>query len=142
MRICSNGFWINLIVNNTINSIKFVWFIKIMWNRLRSHNWFSYSQVAILLDNWALHKSVVTRNVLDKTSCIAFFVSAYIPNFSSVEFWLSLMKRKLAKLLKRDNTKLRLKLNYTKMYDSLIQIKTQMIRKLYSKFFNKIKTYL
>ena len=30
MGICSNGSWINLIVNDTIDSTKFVWFIKIM----------------------------------------------------------------------------------------------------------------
>ena len=142
MGICSNGSWINLIVNDTIDSTKFVWFIKIMWNWLRSNDWFGYSQVAILLDNWAVHKSVVARNALEKTGCIIFFLPAYSPDFAPVEFWFSLMKRKLAELLKRENVKTRLKHNYTKIYDSLIQIKSQMVRKMYSKFFNTIKRYL
>ena len=38
MGICSNGSWINLIINKTINSNYFEWFLKIMGNWLNTHD--------------------------------------------------------------------------------------------------------
>ena len=102
MAIWSDGSWISLIVNEAINSTKFVWFLKIMGSWLKSHDCFGYSKIAIILENWAIHKSATTRNWLEKIECTIFFIPAYSPDFAPVEFWFSIFKRKLTELLNKE----------------------------------------
>ena len=40
MGIWSNGSWISFITSNTVNSITFTWFLKVLWNWLKSNNCF------------------------------------------------------------------------------------------------------
>ena len=142
MTIWSDGSWISFIVDEAINSTKFIWFLKIMGSWLKSHDCFVYSKIAIILDNWAIHKSSTTRNWLEKIGCTIFFIPAYSPDFAPMEFWFSIFKRKLTELLNKEQEKIKLKYNYTKIHDSLIHIKADTVRNLFSKFFKTIKEYL
>ena len=51
MAICSNGAWISFVINETINSDSFIWFLKILHQWLSSYNNFDYSDVILMLDN-------------------------------------------------------------------------------------------
>ena len=49
--ICSNGAWISKVINETIDSNNFTWFLKIMISWLQLHNYFEFSQAILLHDN-------------------------------------------------------------------------------------------
>ena len=51
MGICSNGSWITMILNETTDAARFIWFLKVMSRWLKSNDCFGYSKVAIILDN-------------------------------------------------------------------------------------------
>ena len=142
MGICSNGSWINLIVNKTINSNYFEWFLKIMWNWLNTHDNFWYSQVMVLLDNWAIHKSKISQTWFKKMGYTIIFIPAYSPDFAPVEMWFSLIKRKLAEIGKEANSKISVKNNYAKIFDSLLPIKSKTVRNMFAKFFKTIQEHL
>ena len=64
MAICSNDSWMSFLMEETINSVNFVWFIKIVHNWLISNSYFGYHEVLLLLDNWAFHKSITSTSIL------------------------------------------------------------------------------
>ena len=64
--ICSDGSWINFMINETIGSSSFGWFLKIMYYWLQSNKLFNYSKEMIILDNCGVHKSRTTKSWLDK----------------------------------------------------------------------------
>ena len=66
MAILSNGSWINFVINETINSTNFNWLLKILYNWLKTKNFFSFSKVAIILDNCSIHNSNSTESLLRK----------------------------------------------------------------------------
>ena len=76
MAICTNGAWISKIINETIDSENFIWFIKVMISWLQSHNYFEHSQIIILLlDNCAIHKSNQVAALFQRVN----FIILYIP---------------------------------------------------------------
>ena len=142
MGICSNSSWINLIVNKTINSNYFEWFLKIMENWLNTYDNFWYSQVMFLLESWAIHKSKISQTWFKKISYTIIFIPAYTKDFSRVEMWFSLIKRKLVEICKEANLKISDNNNYAKIFDSLLPIKSKTVRNMFAKFFKTIQEHL
>ena len=89
--IWSNGVWMIMILNQTIGSTNFTWFLKIICKWLKSYNCFKYRQVIILLNNWPIHKSSIAIDCLEKMRYLVYFMPAYSPNFASVEMCFSLI---------------------------------------------------
>ena len=85
MVIRSNGSLINFDLNETIGSSNFIWFLKILHTWLLSHKFFEYSQVMIMLDNCAMHKSKTTKSVFQKMPYSIKYLPAYSPDFAPVE---------------------------------------------------------
>ena len=77
LEICSNGSWLYILSNNTIDFISFIWFIKILNNWLKSNDNFEYYDI-IMLDNWYKHKSQLSKNLFIKHT----FKILYIPTYS------------------------------------------------------------
>ena len=142
MAICSNGAWISKVINKTIDSENFIWFIKVMISWLQSDNYFENSQIILLLDNWAIHKSNQVAALFQKVNFIILYIPAYSPDFAPVEMCFSLIKRKLYEEWKRENIRLTLKHNYTKIHDSLISIKAITIKKMLKHLYSTVKEYL
>ena len=142
MAICSNGAWITLVTNETINSGNFTWFLKILADWLHSHNYFGYNRAMLLLDNWSIHKSSSTVIVLQSFSFITLFIPAYSPEFAPVEQWFSIIKKNLSEICKREHANITIRQNYTKIYDSLISIKAITIKKMFKRFYRVIKEHL
>ena len=142
MAICSNGAWISKVINKTINSDCFIWFLKIMVDWLQSHNYFEWSRVIVLLDNCSIHKSGQTLAVFESLKFATMFIPAYSPEFAPVEYWFSQIKRRLSEIWKRENLTLTLRHNYTKIYDSLVSIKTIIVRRMFKQFYRTIKEHL
>ena len=88
MGICSNGSWITMILNETTDAARFIWFLKVMSSWLKSNSCFGYSKLAIILDNWAIHKSMATRRILQEIGCSVFFIPPYSPDFAPIEYCL------------------------------------------------------
>ena len=142
MAICSNGAWISKVINETIDSENFIWFIKVMISWLQSHNYFEHSQIILLLDNCAIHKSNQVAALFQKVNFIILYIPAYSPDFAPIEMCFSLIKRKLYEEWKRENIRLTLKHNYTKIHDSLISIKAITIKKMFKHQYSTVKEYL
>ena len=140
--ICSNGSWINAIVNKTIDSKYFEWYLKIVCNWLNINENFGYTQVINLLDNWAIHKSKLSQTWFKKMGYTINFIPAYSPDFAPVEMWFSLIKRNLAKISKESNSKISVKQNYAKIFDSLSPITSKIVKNMFAKFFKTINEYL
>ena len=114
MAICSNGAWISKVINETIDSNNFIWFLKILISWFQSNNYFEYSQVILLLDNCSIHKNDLTIIVLQRFKFTTLFILVYSPDFAPVEFWFSLIKRKLSEISKRQSYLLTVRQNYKK----------------------------
>ena len=99
----SNMFKWNMIIlvtNETIDINNFAWFLKILDDWLRSHNYFGHSHAMLLLDNYSINKSSLTVIVLQTFSFITLFILAFSSYFPSIEQWYSLKKRKLSEIYK------------------------------------------
>ena len=142
MAICSNGSWINFVINETINSENFVWFLKIMNSWLESNNLFGYSRALIILDNWSIHKSSNTKSLLKKMKNLVFYIPPYTPDFSRVEMSFSLIKRLLYRICKSKPDILTLKENYAKIFDALVTVKSDSVRGMFGVYYKNIKQYL
>ena len=142
MAICSNGAWISKVINETIDSENFIWFIKVIISWLQSHNYFEHSQIVLLLDNCAIHKSNQVAALFQKVNFIILYIPVYSPDFAPIEMCFSLIKRKLYEEWKRENIRLTLKHNYTKIHDSLISIKAITIKKMFKHLYSTVKEYL
>ena len=70
------------------------------------------------------------------------FIPAYSPDFAPVEMWFSLIKRNLAKISKESNSKISVKQNYAKIFDSLSPITSKIVKNMFAKFFKTINEYL
>ena len=130
---------ITLVTSETIDSNNFIWFLKIMANWLYSHNYFGYSEVILLLDNYLIHKSSSTTKVLQSFRFTTLFISTYNPDFAPVELWFSLIKRKLSEICKSEYSTITVKQNYAKIYDSLVSISTIIIKRMFKRFCLTIK---
>ena len=100
LAVCSNGSWIRLLWNSSVDSSKFTWFIKIMKNWLNKHNNFGFNRVEILLDNCSYHKSNETLSLLRKLRYKIYFIPTYTPEFAPIEMCFSLLKRNLSERCK------------------------------------------
>ena len=140
--ILSNGNWISLITNNTVNSIKFVVFLENLKQWLRNNNNFNYSDVLLLLDNWSIHKSRESIKKLKKINAKILYLPPYSPNFAPVEEFFGIMKMKIKKQWIEEVVKLNTKANYDKIVKSLKAIKSISIRKMFKNLYSQIKTYI
>ena len=75
LAVCSNGSWLSFLTNQTFDSRNFIWFIKILNNRLNLYENVEYNEVIIILDNWSAHKSQLTQNLLNH---IMYFIFWFI----------------------------------------------------------------
>ena len=140
--ILSNGNWISLITNNTVNSIKFVVFLENLKQWLRNNNDFNYSDILLLLDNWSIHKSIESIKKLKKIDAKILYLPSYSPNFAPVEEFFGIMKMKIKKQWIKEVVKLNIKANYDKIVKSLKAIKSISIRKMFNNLYSQIKTYI
>ena len=62
---------------------------------VQSHNYFEHSQIILLLDNCAIHKSNQVAALFQKVNSIILYIPAYSPDFAPVEMCFGLIKRKL-----------------------------------------------
>ena len=71
-----------------------------------------------------------------------YFIPPYAPDFAPVEMCFSQIKRNLSEQCKRETVKLTLKENYSKVYDSLLSVKTRMVKNMYGELYQTIRAYL
>ena len=142
LAIWSNGSWIWLLCNSSVDSSKFIWFIKIMKRWLEDNNNFGYNQIDLLLDNCSFHKSIKTQKYLKKLLYNIYYIPAYSPEFAPIEMCFSLLKRDLSEKCKNDNVKLSFKHNFIKIHNSLMVLTTCKIQRIFQRFIKNLKEYL
>ena len=113
-----------------------------MGNWLNTYDNFWFSQVMVLLDNWAIHKSKIYQTWFKKIGYTIIFIPAFSQDFARFEMWLSQIKRKLAEIDKEANSKIYVKNNYAKIFDSLLPIKSKTVRNMFAKFFKTIQEHI
>ena len=81
LAILSNGTWIAMIVNSSINSELFWEFIRYIKkkNWILMHKNCGFDKVIITLDNWPWHRSRLTRWMLEGLNCSVVYLPAYSP---------------------------------------------------------------
>ena len=134
MAILSNGSWINFVINETINSANFSWFLKILYSWLKTKNFFGFSKVVIILDNCSIHKSNSTESLLSKINFTVFYILAYSPDFAPVEMSLVLSN---ADMLVIKNLKMLdecFGIIIKKIYGSLSVLKSENVKKMFVGF--------
>ena len=117
-------------------------FIKIFHNWTISNNYFGYNEVLILLDNWSFHKSSTSISLLKTLGYTVAFLPAYRPDFAPIEMCFSLLKRNLSESWKKENSKLSLKVNKAKVYNSLSWLNKKTIKNLFGKLICNINEYI
>ena len=126
----------------TVNSLKFIWFIKIFYSWTISNNYYGYNEVLILLDNWSFYKSSTSISLLKTLGYTVAFLPAYSPDFAPIEMCFILLKRNLSESWKKENSKLSLKVNKAKVYNSLSWLNKKTIKNLFGKLICNINEYI
>ena len=89
MATWSNGNWILLITNETINSNKFVLFLNYLFKSLEVNHNFGYEEVLLAMDNWKYHKSSITKHKLKERWHKVFYLPPYTPHEFLLQAWSS-----------------------------------------------------
>ena len=138
LALCSNGDWICLLTNTTIESNKFVNFIEVIQQWLQKYDNFGYNEVMYLLDNWPYHKNRASLSKLKKLHATIMFLPAYTPHYAPVEVWFSIVKNFLRSKCSNRNITLNLKHNYQLMHKALSLLKRVTVISLFRKVLRKI----
>lgn len=92
--ICSNGPWLALITNKTMNSQNFTQCLSSHNCWLKRNSNFGYSKVLIMLDNCSVHKSKTTKQALNSLNAGVLYIPPYSPDFAPSK-WGSACSRKV-----------------------------------------------
>ena len=112
--ILSNGSSIEMITNGTINSLKFITFLKNLKEWLNKNKNFGFKETMLNMDNWSIHKSKSTINYLKKIKIQVMFLPAYSPILALIEEFYGILKLKMRKQWANIEVKLNHKENYFK----------------------------
>ena len=139
MATLSNGSFIAMLTNETINSHKFRLFLRQLHRWLKNNEWFEFDDVLILMDNWSIHKSGEVRTTLLQTNYKIMFLPAYTPQWVPIEKWFGILKSILCKENKTSMTNLSNKSNFDVILKAMRSIKSHMIINSFTKMRENIK---
>ena len=142
LAIWSNGFWLWFLTSKTIDGKTFIWFLKTLNNWLKLNGDFGYNETLIILDNWSVHKSQLTKRLLKKLSYKVFYIPAYSPEFAPVEMSFSLLKNALSESNKNESIKLSFKQNLIKIYQAMFVLTSKITKGMFARLFQRINDYL
>ena len=142
MAICSNGSWMSFMIDETIGSINFIWFISILHHWIVSNNYYEYNKVLLLLNNWSYHKSNNSMKILKILGYTIAYIPTYSPDFAPIEMCFCILKRNLKESWKKENKKVLLRTNKIRIYNSLRRIKQKIVKKLVEKLYSYINEYI
>ena len=80
--------------------------LNIMYDWIKSNDFFDRNQAISLLDNCAVHKINLVKSCIEKMNCSKFYISQYSLSFALIEMCFGLIKRNLAERCKGENAKL------------------------------------
>ena len=133
MAILSNGSFIAMLTNETINSQKFILFLTQLHRLLKNNEWFEFKDVLILLDNWSIHKSAEVQTRLLQMNHKVMFLPAYTPQWAPIENWFGILKSILCKDNKASMMNLSNKLSYDIILKAMKNLKSNMIVNSFTK---------
>ena len=138
LAICSNGAWISLISNETINSIKFMLFLDHLHSWLKSFNNFGYDEVLLILDNWSYHKSNVCKHRLIWCSFKVLYLPPYTPQWAPIENGFGLIKKILWRKFKEQTLNLSLKSSYDTILSAMKELDSSIIKRMFERMLKLI----
>ena len=83
--ILSNGWWMVMLTNYSIDSEIFWYFIDNLRNWIEKSEWFGFQKAMITLDNWPCHRSKKTLQKLKTLRYKIMFLPAYSPSLAPIE---------------------------------------------------------
>ena len=134
--IWSNGSWIALLSNETLDANAFMIFVANTESWLKDNNYFNYSEVLLLMDNSSIHKTNEVQNRILEAKMKIMYIPWYTPQFAPIEQWFSLIKNKLRSFKSYKSLNLSLKENINTIFEAMKSLNSRMIKKL---FLNLIK---
>ena len=138
LAICSNGTWILLITNETINTNKFVLFLSNLNSWLKSNRNFGYEEVLLIMDNCKYHKTKETKLKLIDCSYKVIYLPPYTPQWAPIENAFGIIKKILIKRNKESSINLSKKSNYNFIIEAMKELNSEIIKKLFVKMFKLI----
>ena len=140
--ICTNGNWISFIVNNTIDWQKFMTYLDHLYKWLKANKNFGFKNIAIILDNWSIHKTQKVKIKLNKMFSKTIYLPPYSPQFAPIEMFFGIFKRNLRSKFNSNHVKLKSKDSLSLIIQSLKTIKSSTIKKLFGIMYSSIKSCL
>ena len=94
--ITSKGDYISAALNLRLNSSSFIEFLKILRQWINQHYKIDEDRVLILLDNWPIHRSKISKEYMNTTGNRYMFIPHYTPSLAPIELVFAKMKRIIA----------------------------------------------
>ena len=107
LAICSNGSWVEILSNNTLNADRFIVSLESIKILLDEHNSFGYNKILIFLDNLASHRTSKVIEYWNKHRLKLCFIHPYSPTLAPVELVFWVLKRKLIAKIKNSSKNLK-----------------------------------
>ena len=89
LTILSNGSWFCLIINQTMNSDRFLKYMQKFTEWISSKAYFGYRKLIIMMDNWAIHRNKKNLAIMSQPGHQVMFIPPYSPQLAPVEMWFS-----------------------------------------------------
>ena len=139
LAICSNGGWIKILSNDTLNEQRFIIYLQNLKNWLDENNNFGFKKIWILLVNLAVHRTSSIADFWLKCNLILFYIPPYSPTLAPVELAFGILKRK-STLNKEDKSiNLYNYEGYIHVVKRMKELNAEVIRNCYSHFYKELK---
>ena len=139
LAICSNGSWIEMLTNDTLNIDRFVVFLQNLKAWQDENNKFWFKNIMILLDNLASHRTNKVIDFCKKWNFRLCYIPPYSPTLAPVELVFSVLKRKLVSKEKQKSINLCIYEGYNLAVKSMKEIDAIIIKNCYSHFYEELK---
>ena len=142
MGIWSNGYWIGMLTNESIDTSKFIIFVENLIQWVKNNEYFGYWELLIILDNCAIHKSKYSIQKLNKIKGKIIFLPAYSPPLAPIEEFFGILKMNMRRMSTTELVNLNKKESYQVIIKALRRITPTTIMKFFKRLYSLIKEYI
>ena len=142
MVIFSNGVWMVLTTQNTINSILFFQFLIVLCNWVEKLDIFQEKEILMILDNWSSHRSHRVQEFMADCRIKLCFIPPYSPHLAPVEQIFRTLKNRLKKNLKNRSVKLSKNEGWQDLYPIFQSIAKKDVQTWFKTLYQNIEDHI
>ena len=139
LAICSNGSWLEMLTNDTLNAERFLIFLQNLKSWLDENHNFRFKKIWILLDNLSSHRTQKVIDFCSNWDIKLCFIPPYSPTWAPVELAFGVMKRKLSLKPQSQSINLYNYEGYSHLLKWMKELNDKIIRGCFSYFYKEIK---